>query len=143
MIYEAPSKVSSEALAAWLRPLHRRHLSRRQILLYGRTRIAPTYATISATNCLYSQPLSLRLRRPRTLRSLTAVQFSKSWGESGVGHDPAFTRRGTVARAAANLPFNRGSTGPTQRSTGPTQRVMPRASSSILEHLVFKGEDLS
>ena len=46
MIYEAPRKVSSEAPAAWLRPLHRRHLSRRQILLYGRTRIAPTYATL-------------------------------------------------------------------------------------------------
>ena len=58
---------------------------------------------ISTTNCLYSQPLSSRFRRPRTLRSLTAVQFSKSWGEPGVGHDPAFTpgaRRATSRSAA-------------------------------------------
>ena len=80
---------------------------------------------IPTTNCLYSQLLSSRLRRPRTLRSLTAVQFSKSWGESGVGHDPAFTPRACpVARRCCQTP---GSTG------RETQPVIPRASSPISE----------
>ena len=88
----------------WLRPLAPPHLLAATLLERPRTNQLPAFSRTILyfpNNCRCSQALSLRLRRPRSLGSVTAVQFSKSWGDPELGHDPAFTPR------ARSMPHNR------------------------------------
>ena len=106
----------------WLRPLAPPHLLAATLLERPHTNQLPAFSRTILyfpNNCRCSQALSLRLRRPRSLGSVTAVQFSKSWGDPELGHDPAFTPRARARcrTTAHNLPFNRSDTTRGDRET--------------------------